>query len=109
MSIGVVVLLAVFGVADSHYYRVLKPNTPDYSGTTKRLTTKKGAGTKKKPAPVAPGEGTPHHTFEAAGAVEVEQSEIGHSTAIAATSSAAIGIVSQSEVEKREIACEPEV
>ena len=39
MSIGVVILLAVFGVADSHYYRMLKPDAPSYSGTTKRLTT----------------------------------------------------------------------
>ena len=88
--------MAVFGAADNHYYRKLAPNTPRYSGTTKKLTrmlTKKL--TKRKE------EGIPHHTFEAAGAVEVERSEIGHSTAIAATSGPMTEIVSQSEVEKR--------
>jgi|NorSeaMetagenome_1021524.scaffolds.fasta_scaffold42481_2 hypothetical protein len=37
VSIGVVVLMAVFGAADSHYYRKLAPDTPRYSGTTKKL------------------------------------------------------------------------
>ena len=59
VSIGVVVLMAVFGAADNHYYRKLAPNTPRYSGTTKKLTrmlTKKL--TKKKE------EGIPHYTSE---------------------------------------------
>ena len=82
--------MAVFGAADNHYYRKLAPNTPRYSGTTKKLTrmlTKKL--TKRKE------EGIPHHTFE------VERSEISHSTAIAATSGPMTETVSQSEVEKR--------